>query len=100
MAHNGRQRPEYPHLDKGSHPPAAARGRRPSDATTLGGEVGNGQLKMKTTKTPAASAAACARKQSPINCTTTKAGVIPASGMSENPGAVYTATQYLKTEEQ
>ena len=56
MAHNGRQCPEYLHLDKDSHPPAAARGRRPSDTTTLGGEVGNGKSKMKMTKTPAASA--------------------------------------------
>ena len=99
-AHNGRQCLEYPHLDTVSHPPAATTGRRPSDATTLGGEAGNGQSKMKTMKTLAVSAAACARKKRPINCTTKKAGVTPASGMSENPGAVYMAAQYLETEEQ
>ena len=83
-----------------SHLPAAAAGHHPSDATTLGGEVGNGHSKMKTTKTLATSVAAYARKKSPRNCTPTKAGVTPASGTSENPGAIYTAAQYLEMEEQ
>ena len=111
-AHDARHCPEYPNLDKDSHPPAAARGRCLSDATTLGIEVENGQSKKMTMKTPVAPAAACARKTPysggrtfgynkwPINSTTTKAGVTPASGTSENPGAVYTAAQYLETEEQ
>ena len=99
-AHNGRQCLEYPHLDTDSHPPVAATGCRPSDATTLGGEAGSGQSKTKATKTLAVSAAACERKKLAINCTTKKAGVTPASGMSEYPGAVYTAAQYLEAEEQ
>ena len=99
-AHNGRQCLEYPHLDTDSHLPAAATGRRPSDATILGGEAGNGQSKTKTTKTLAVSAVACARKKRPIICNTKKAGVTPASGTSENHGAVYTAAKYLEAEEQ
>ena len=62
-AHNGRQCLEYPHLDTDSHPPAAATGRRPSDATTLSGEAGNGQSNTKTTKFLAVSAASCALKK-------------------------------------
>ena len=111
-AHDARHCPENPNLDKDSHPPAEARGRRLSDAMTLGIEVGNSQSKKMTMKTPVASAVACARKTPysggrkfgynkwPINSTTTKAGVTPASGTSENPGAVYTAAEYLETEEQ
>ena len=63
-------------------------------------EAGNGQSRTKTTKTLAASAAACAWKKRPINCTTKEVGVTPAFGMSENPRAVYTAAQYLEAEEQ
>ena len=87
-------------METDSHSPVAATGRRPSDATTLGGEAGNGQSRTKTTKTLAASVAACAWKKRPINCTTKEVGVTPAFGMSENPRAVYTAAQYLEAEEQ
>ena len=43
---NGSQRPTVSRVStpgQDSHPPAAARGRRPSDATTLGGQVRSGQ---------------------------------------------------------
>ena len=56
----------------------------------------NGQWKTKMTKTLPGSGAA----KRPMNCTTKKAGVTPASGTSESPGAAYMADQYLEAEEQ
>ena len=89
-----------PNSETGSDLPAAATGSYPSEALTVLVEAGNGQSKTKAKKTLAASAAACARKKRPINCTTKKTGVTPASGTSENPGAAYTAAQYMEAEEQ
>ena len=99
---NGSQRPTmFGAFTPGNRQSSAGGGNRaPSDATTLGGEAGNGQSRTKTTKTLAASAAACTWKKRPINCTTKEVGVTPAFGMSENPRAVYTAAQYLEAEEQ
>ena len=99
-SHSGRQCLYHPNSETGSDPPAAATGPDPSEAMNFLIEAGNGQSKTKATKTLAAAAAACTRKKRPINCTTKKAGVTPASGTSESPGADYTAAQYLEAEEQ
>ena len=94
-AHVVRQCLDPPNSKSDSQPTAAAAGPYPSEAMKF-----NGQSKTKAMKTLAASAAACARKKRPINCTTKKAGVTPASGTSESPRADYTAAQYLEAEEQ
>ena len=90
----------HPNPETGSDPPAAVTGPYPSEAMNFLVEAGNGQSKTKATKTMAASSGSVARKKRPINGTTKKAGVTPASGTTESPGADYTAAQYPEAEEQ
>ena len=100
MAHAVRQCLDPPNSKSDSQLTAAAAGPYPLEAMNFLVEAGNGQSKMKATKTLEASAAACTRKKRPINCATKKAGVTPASGTSASPGADYTAAQYMEAEEQ